>query len=212
LRPGPISKRILGCLALCTACVGGVAGTANADAYFAPSDANLPNLFARDRLSVDGDYYETHAPSRGDVVALSPPDAKPDRRVVYIDRIIGLPGERVQMRAARLYINDEQVPQREVGPFKDPTVRTGPTYTLYIETLPGPPAREHKIIRYRDDLPANDTEIYTVPPDSYFVMGDNRDNCRDSRGAYGFGFVPAANLLGRVESVTGPPDRVGPVE
>jgi len=208
----PIFKRVLVCVALCAACISSFAGTANADAYLAQSDANKPNLFARDRLSVDGSYYETHAPRRGDVVALSPPDAMPARRVVYIDRIIGLPGDRIQMRAARLYINDEQVPQREVGPFKDPTVPTGPTYMLYIETLPGPTAREHKIIRYRDDLPANDTEIYTVPPDSYFVMGDNRDNCRDSRGAYGFGFVPAANLLGRVESVTGPPDRAGPVE
>ena len=142
-----------------------------------------------------------HQPERGDVVVFKLPS---DNRTDYIKRIIGLPGDRIQMQKGRLYING-QIVQRDR--IEDYTYTNEQGYTLrvtqYMETLPN--GRKHRIIEMTDDGMLDNTPVYTVPPEHYFAMGDNRDNSLDSRVlpqpgyAQGVGYVPVENLVGRAE-------------
>jgi signal peptidase I len=138
-------------------------------------------------------------PQRGDVAVFKLPT---DPSVDYIKRIIGLPGDRVQMRHGELYINDQLVPR---GPFGEYLYEEGPSVVVlkqYLEALPrGPamPPKEHRIIEVSNDGPLDNTPVYTVPPDHYFAMGDNRDNSQDSRVLSAVGYIPAENLVGKAQ-------------
>ena len=135
-------------------------------------------------------------PQRGDVVVFRLP---PNPRIDYIKRVIGLPGDRIQVRQGRLYINDEQV---------EITLRER-------MTVPGENGEPVKVRRYDETLPNGVTHtildrrtgVYTVPEGHYFMMGDNRDNSEDSRysAADGFpdgpGFVPVENIIGRADLI-----------
>jgi signal peptidase I len=137
-------------------------------------------------------------PERGDVIVFRLPR---EPSTTYVKRLIGLPGDRIQMKGGRLYINDAIVPRRVVGPFTGDAGGRG-TPTLYVETLPG--GREHEIIEMSDAEEQDDTPVFVVPPKHYFMMGDNRDNSVDSRIAVtdgGVGFVPEDNLVGRADLV-----------
>jgi len=115
-----------------------------------------------------------------------------DPSLTFVKRLIGLPGDRIQMKQGRLYINDALVPRRTAGAFEG--------RLLYIETLPD--GREHEIVEVSDTDRYDDTPEYVVPPRHYFMMGDNRDNSVDSRIAAdrgGVGFVPEENLVARAE-------------
>jgi len=139
-------------------------------------------------------------PERGDVVVFRLPK---DPSTDYVKRVIGLPGDRIQMKGGRLYINDAIVSRRLVGPFTgDAGGRNTPT--LYVETLPG--GREHPIFKFDGVGGLDNTEMFEVVPGTVFVMGDNRDDSADSRvapEAGGVGYVPVENLVGRVEVVLG---------
>lgn len=136
---------------------------------------------------------------RGDVVVFKLPR---DTSVNYVKRVVGLPGERIQMREGRLYINGEIVPRREDGmAITQKFGRDRPVHR-YIETLPG--GHEHEILEQSDTDSLDDTAEFTVPPGSYFAMGDNRDDSLDSRvpaALGGVGFVPEDNLVGRVDRI-----------
>ncbi len=139
-----------------------------------------------------------HTPERGDVVVFRLPR---DPSTTYVKRLIGLPGDRIQMQGGRLYINGAIVPRRATGPFAGDSGGRG-TATRYIETLPG--GREHEIIEMSDTDQHDDTPVFTVPPRHYFMMGDNRDNSVDSRIAAadgGVGFVPEDNLVARADLI-----------
>ena len=129
------------------------------------------------------------APERGDVAVFKTPS---DDATDYIKRVIGLPGDRIQVREGRLVINGEVVPRELVGEGED-TCR-GQKVQLYRETLPG--GVEHMIWECSDRDSLDNTKEYVVPDDHYFMMGDNRDNSSDSRV---IGPVPAENLIGRAE-------------
>jgi signal peptidase I len=136
-------------------------------------------------------------PKRGDVAVFKYP---PDRKTDYIKRIIGLPGDTIQMREGRLYINGQLVPRDNPSEFDYPdtggqVVKT----TQYIETLPN--GVKHRILEISDNGPLDDTPVYTVPPGHYFCMGDNRDNSADSRILSGVGYVPLENFVGRAEFI-----------
>lgn len=132
-------------------------------------------------------------PERGDVVVFKlPRDGETD----YIKRIVGLPGDHIQMRKGHLYLNEQEVPRQQVEDFSGAT-REGTMAAQYVETLPG--GRSYRILKITEDGSLDDTPVFIVPPGHYFMMGDNRDNSLDSRAAGGVGFVPAENLIGRAE-------------
>ncbi len=134
-------------------------------------------------------------PQRGDVVVFKLPS---DPRIDYIKRVIGLPGETVQMKAGRLYINDQLVPRAPVGlRVDDDPVSGETTMTEYIETLPG--GSEHQIFEETDYEPLDNTPKYRVPEGHFFAMGDNRDNSQDSRVSEMVGDVPFENIVGRAD-------------
>jgi signal peptidase I len=138
-------------------------------------------------------------PRRGDVVVFLLPR---DRKTHYVKRVVGLPGDRIQMVKGRLSINEQLVPIEAAGRMTNPTDRTKEDAT-YIETLPDGTA--YRIIQ-RDggSGPHDNTPVYTVPAGHLFVLGDNRSNSTDSREhspRYGVGFVPVELVIGRVVSV-----------
>ncbi len=136
-------------------------------------------------------------PSRGDVAVFKLPS---DNATDDIKRVVGLPGERIQMRDGQLYINGEAVQRRRIEDFElvDSFGRTR-SVSRYIETLPN--GVSYETLDLVESGPGDNTEVFTVPAGHYFMMGDNRDNSVDSRffGSRGVGFVPLDNFIGRAE-------------
>ena len=136
-------------------------------------------------------------PERGDVVVFKLPR---DPKVDYIKRVIGLPGDRIQMKAGLLYINDEPVKRERIEDFVDTENGMLTRTRQFLETLPN--GKVHRILEMSDSGPYDNTDVYVVPAGHYFCMGDNRDNSLDSRvpvQEQGVGYVPAENLVGRAE-------------
>lgn len=135
-------------------------------------------------------------PERGDVAVFKLPS---DNRTDYIKRIIGLPGDRIQMTGGRLYINGNIVKRKQVAHYVKQR-SDGSVYQVkrYVEQLPG--GKQHPILEELSDTgPYDNTGVYTVPEGYYFAMGDNRDNSQDSRVRPEVGFIPRENLVGRAE-------------
>lgn len=135
-------------------------------------------------------------PERGDVAVFKLPR---DNKTDYIKRIVGLPGDRIQVKGGILHINDQPVKRDPVEPL---VLRDGfgneQRFTQYIETLPN--GRKHRIIEISDRVPGtDDTPVYQVQAGHVFAMGDNRDNSQDSRFLTQVGYIPIENLVGRAE-------------
>ena len=181
--------------------------------YNIPSSSMVPTLLIGDYLIVTKyNYgYSKHsfpfslpiipkgrlfgkAPERGDIVIFKYPK---DNKTDYIKRVIGLPGDKIQMKDGRLYINDNLIPREKLGE-EDWTVEMEGLvhYTKYMETLPN--GVKHFIYERSDTTRTDDTDPQIVPEGHYFMMGDNRDNSADSRF---FGFVPAENLEGKARFI-----------
>jgi signal peptidase I len=135
----------------------------------------------------------SQAPERGDVIVFKLPR---DNKTDYIKRLIGMPGDRIQMKSGRLFINGELVEREQVEDFEysDKYGRLK-TVQQFKELLPG--GREHYILEESDDRWFDNTREFRVPEKHFFMMGDNRDNSEDSRSRVGF--VPQDNLVGRAE-------------
>jgi len=179
-----------------------------------PSGSMIPTLLVGDYLFVSKfSYgYSKHSfpfsfapitgrlwpsePKRGDVAVFKLPT---DNKTDYIKRIIGLPGDRIQMKKGLLYVNGVRVPRKPVDSF-EVTTAFGQVRRVaqYVETLPN--EKKHLIIEEQGDFGALDqTPEFTVPTGHYFAMGDNRDNSADSRVTSQVGFIPFENLVGRAE-------------
>jgi signal peptidase I len=199
-----------------------------------PSESMLPRLLVGDYLFVaKWPYgYSRHSlpwsiplipdrvlprdPKRGDVVVFKNPA---DGRTDYIKRVIGLPGDLLQMRNGQLILNGEPVPKVRVADFLDPVTpnsscqpisgggiaselqpdgRVACRYPRYRETLPG--GRSYEVLDI-GSISADDTPVFVVPEGHFFMMGDNRDRSADSRFPAmvggGIGLVPEENLVGR---------------
>lgn len=156
------------------------------------------------------------APERGDVIVFRHPVKNED----YIKRLIGLPGDRIQVKDGQIWLNGAALPQEEAGVFTEAYAPQGPlqqlpacrenglapgaacTATRRIERLPD--GHLHQVLNIVDGGPGDTTDVFTVPPGHYFAMGDNRDNSLDSRfgrNAGGVGFIPEENLIGRADRV-----------
>ena len=145
---------------------------------------------------IEGRIFEKE-PERGDVVVFKLPS---NPHIDYIKRVIGLPGDTVQVRRGRLYLNGEEVPRESVGLKKFDDEYLGEvTMHEYIQTLPD--GTMFSIYEESDSEPLDNTQIYTVPEGHYFMMGDNRDNSQDSRVSNAVGFVPFENFVGRADFI-----------
>jgi len=156
--------------------------------YSLPFGSHLPS-FGQGRILGS-------VPERGDVAVFKlPRDPSQD----YIKRIIGLPGDRIQVRGGILHVNGTPVRREALGPYA--TEGDGPRMTvrLFREILPNGVA--HEIIEQSDDAPLDNTPEFRVPENHVFAMGDNRDNSLDSRVQNAVGFIPVDNLVGRAEFI-----------
>ncbi len=140
-------------------------------------------------------------PQRGDVVVFRDERQADGRPRNLIKRVMGVAGDRIEMRDGRLYLNGEAVPRvlDAVLTYREGRSSVLRTATLYTEVLPGD--REHDIYERTDDFALDDYGPVTVLPGTVFVMGDNRDASNDSRAPSGPGLVPLANVVGRAETV-----------
>jgi signal peptidase I len=146
-----------------------------------------PNLF-------EGRIFGSE-PARGDVVVFRLP---PNPEVDYIKRVIGLPGDRVQMREGILYVNNVAVPKVIEGTFtSDYRADPGTNLPIYVETLDN--GVKYTTLDQAPNGRGDNTREFIVPDGHYFMMGDNRDNSLDSR--FDVGFVPAENLIGRASVI-----------
>jgi len=205
-----------------------------------PSASEEPNLYQGDYIIVSKwSYgYSRHSilfspplfkgrilftpPKRGDIIVFKLPR---DGHTDYIKRLIGLPGDRVQVRRGDFYINDKRLLEQPVRQIE--TDDRGRPEQAEIKRETNPEGRQYLIQTHGPDEAADNTGVYVVPPHCYFMMGDNRDNSADSRfdpglppedprlGGCGWdsrldaalqynigvGFVPEENLVGRARLV-----------
>ena len=137
-------------------------------------------------------------PKRGDVVVFRLPK---DQRTDYVKRLVGLPGERIQMRDGELYINGAAVKREALPDYAGEacgTERAGKV-KRWRETLPN--GVNYETLDCVDNGFLDNTEVFTVPAEQYFMLGDNRDNSTDSRTRSQVGTIPLQNLIGRVEII-----------
>lgn len=140
-------------------------------------------------------------PERGDVVVFRLPT---NPHIDYIKRLIGLPGDRIQVKDSHLYINREPVRLERVEDYIETEEGEAGTQRIhpipkFKETLPN--GVEHYVLNDMEDGEVDNTQEYVVPEGHYFFMGDNRDHSIDSRYLDRVGFVPEENLVGRAEVV-----------
>jgi len=150
-------------------------------------------------IDFEGRKILPDTPKRGDVAVFKYPG---DTSIDYIKRVIGLPGDHIQMKDGVLFINGETVKKERVEDFIDSTGETGSrvgSVPQYEETLPN--GVKYRVLDADPNSEMDNTIEYIVPADHYFMMGDNRDNSQDSRYLNKVGYVPIENYMGRADVI-----------
>ena len=183
--------------------------------YTIPSDSMEPALLKGDYIIVSKYSYgwSRHSiplspplfhgrifgrsPQRGDIIVFQLPR---DTSQTYIKRLIGLPGDSVQVKNGAVFVNGAAIPRTALGPTQDPDMPQT-TVMQYREVKPN--GQTYVTFDQGAGHDGDDTDPYIVPPGQYFFMGDNRDNSLDSRwpSIVGVGFVPAENLVGKAQII-----------
>jgi len=180
--------------------------------FYIPSSSMEPTLLVGDRLFVSKySYgYSRHSfpfspkifkmrifekkPKRGDVIVFKTPA---DNRTDYIKRLIGLPGDTIQIKDKEIYLNNKIIPRKKIN--KNLTIYCGENIVdsiFFEETLPN---GKKFITSYRINGTMINTDKFLVPKNHYFFMGDNRDCSRDSRILSSVGYVNFENLVGKAQ-------------
>jgi len=145
-------------------------------------------------VPIDGRVMEA-LPERGDIAVFKKPIGEP---VDYIKRIIGLPGDTIQVKGSVLYLNGKEVKRERIEDYVDRDSRGNVRrFPQYRETLPS--GKSYITLDITSTGSGDNTGVYTVPEGHVFGMGDNRDNSTDSRFLSQVGFIPVENLVGRAE-------------
>ena len=185
-----------------------------AEPFNIPSGSMKPNLLIGDFIFVSKwSYgYSKHSlpfsipiipgkilskmPERGDVVVFKTPS---DNRTDYIKRVIGLPNDKIQIINGQIIINDKLIIRKKIEDFLDVDINGNTIrnrqYKEYFYQL------EINILDLKDNGIVDNTQVFNVPKDHFFVMGDNRDNSQDSRFISYVGFIPINNLVGKAQFI-----------
>ena len=185
-----------------------------AEPFNIPSGSMKPNLLVGDFIFVSKWSYgfSKHSlpfsiplipkkifsklPQRGDVVVFKTPE---DNRTDYIKRVIGLPEDRIQIIDGEIIINDNLILRKRLNDFidtdKNSSIKRIRKYKEYFFD------KEIEVLDIMDEGIVDNTKIYIVPKDHFFVMGDNRDNSQDSRVKNIVGYIPIENLIGKAQFV-----------
>jgi signal peptidase I len=145
-------------------------------------------------IPFSGRFAVMSEPQRGDIVVFKFP---PDNSTDYIKRLIGLPGDRIQMKDGVLYINDMAVPKVKVEDYVDTSTGEPRNVPRYRETLPN--GVSYDVLDRDAEGNLDNTQVFVVPEGHYFMMGDNRDNSADSR--VDVGYVPFENFVGKAQII-----------
>lgn len=183
--------------------------------YNIPSGSMMPNLLIGDYVFVSKSAYGysrysfpfslpifkgrkyDEKPKRGDIVVFRPPHQLGDN---FVKRLVGMPGDTLQMKQSALYINGQKLPRKEAGQYKE-VLDDGRIIVIdqFIETLPN--GVSYKILDATRNGDLDNTVQYKVPEGHYFFMGDNRDNSADSRVLNKMGYVPYENIVGQADII-----------
>jgi len=161
-------------------------GNSKFRAFSIPASSMEPTLHPGDKIITSKNYYVNNEINYGDLVVFKTPDG-----VNWIKRVIGLPNDTIRMVDGKVELNGEIVPQIQVDDY---VLSEYPDYEIrrYKETLNN---AEYEVLNLTDEGVADNTDFYEIPSDHYFMMGDNRDNSRDSRFFSAVGFIHEDEIL-----------------
>ena len=179
-----------------------------------PSGSMKPNLLVGDFIFVSKYSYGfskhslpfsiplipgkifSNTPERGDVVVFKTPE---NNRTDYIKRVIGLPGDKIEIKNGIIFINGSEILRKKLNDFIDTDNKTSnKRVRMYNEYFFN---KEINILDITDNGLADNTQLFNVPENHFFVMGDNRDNSQDSRFISTVGFIPYENLVGKAQFI-----------
>ena len=179
-----------------------------------PSGSMKPNLLVGDFIFVSKYSYGfskhslpfsipliptkifSNTPERGDVVVFKTPE---NNRTDYIKRVIGLPGDKIEIKNGIIFINGSEILRKKLNDFIDTDNKTSnKRVRMYNEYFYN---KEIAILDITDNGIADNTQLFNVPENHFFVMGDNRDNSQDSRFIGTVGFIPYENLVGKAQFI-----------
>ncbi len=144
---------------------------------------------------IPGKIFST-IPERGDVVVFKTPQ---NNSTDYIKRVIGLPGDKIEIKNGIIFINGSEILRKKLNDFIDTDNKTSnKRVRMYNEYFFN---KEINILDITDNGIVDNTQLFNVPENHFFVMGDNRDNSQDSRFISTVGFIPYENLVGKAQFV-----------